>query len=285
MNKRNILELCIVSLIVCIFTCGCMMSPAIPPSIEVDAPAFPANTPVEIPIYTPDPYAQTTPVITPELTSPTPVIPTFEPNFNVDPNKPMVALTFDDGPSIQVTGKILDLIERYGIRATFFVQGQNLTNYPQHVRRAVELGCEIGNHTKDHKKLTALSDEEIIAQRNYINNTVRDIAGITPTLLRPPYGNMNEHVREITAMPFILWSIDTKDWESRNKDAVIYEALKDVKDGDIILMHDLYTSTAEACEVIIPELINRGYQLVTVSEMFAAKGMTLDSGVSYRHAR
>lgn len=262
MNKRNILKLCIVSLIVCIFTCGCMMSSVIPPSIEVDAPAFPANTPVDIPIYTPD-----------------------EPNFSVDPNKPMVALTFDDGPSAQVTGKILDLIERYGIRATFFVQGQNLTKYPQHIKRAVELGCEIGNHTKDHKKLTALNDEEIIVQRDYINSTVRDIAGITPTLLRPPYGNMNEHVRETTAMPFILWSIDTKDWESRNKDAVIYAALKDVQDGDIILMHDLYTSTAEACEEIIPELINRGYQLVTVSEMFAAKGMALDSGVSYGHAR
>ena len=256
------------------------MSPVIPPSIEVDAPAYPANTPVEIPIYTPDPSAQATPVITPS-----PVIPTFEPNFSVDPNKPMVALTFDDGPSAQVTGKILDLIERYGIRATFFVQGQNLTRYPQNIRRAVELGCEIGNHTKDHRKLTLLTDEEIIAQRDYINNTVRDIAGKTPTLLRPPYGSMNEHVRETAAMPFILWSIDTKDWESRNKDAVINETLKDVKDGDIILMHDLYTSTAEACEEIIPELISRGYQLVTVSEMFAAKGITLDPGVSYGRAR
>ncbi|MEE0681672.1 MAG: polysaccharide deacetylase family protein [Christensenellales bacterium] len=285
MNKRNILKLCIVSLIVCIFTCGCMMSPVIPPSIDVDAPAYPANTPVEIPIYTPDSSAQATPVITPDITSPSPVIPTFEPNFSVDPNKPMVALTFDDGPSAHVTEKILDLIEQYGIRATFFVQGLNLTKYPQHIRRAVELGCEIGNHTKDHKKLTALTDDEIIAQRDYINNTVMDIAGVTPTLLRLPYGNMNERVRQIIGMPFMLWSIDTRDWESRNKDAIINETLKDIKDGDIILMHDLYTSTAEACEEIIPELINRGYQLVTVSEMFAVKGMTLDSGVSYRHAR
>ena len=101
-----------------------MMSPVIPPSIDVDAPAYPANTPVEIPIYTPDSSAQATPVITPDLTSPSPVIPTFEPNFSVDPNKPMVALTFDDGPSAHVTEKILDLIEQYGIRATFFVQGR-----------------------------------------------------------------------------------------------------------------------------------------------------------------
>ena len=127
--------------------------------------------------------------------------------------------------------------------------------------------------------------DRIIAQRDYINNTVMDIAGVTPTLLRPPYGNMNERVRQVIGMPFMLWSIDTRDWESRNKDAIINETLKDIKDGDIILMHDLYTSTAEACEEIIPELINRGYQLVTVSEMFAVKGMTLDSGVSYRHAR
>ncbi len=260
-----------------------MMSPVIPPSIEVDAPAFPENTPVDILIYTPNPSAQATPVTTPDLTTPAPVIPTLGPN--VDHGKPMVALTFDDGPSAQVTGKILDLIERYGIRATFFVQGQFLTAYPQHIERAVELGCEIGNHTKDHKKLTSLTDDEIIVQRDYINNTVRDITGMTPTLLRPPYGSMNERVRETMEMPFILWSIDTRDWESRNKDAVISETLKDVKDGDIILMHDLYTSTAEACEEIIPELISRGYQLVTVSEMFTAKGIALDSGVSYRHAR
>ncbi len=202
----------------------------------------------------------------------------------VDPSRPMVALTFDDGPS-RVTPRILDTLEQYNARATFFVVGRQVNSYYENMRRAVSLGCEIGNHTVSHASLPGLDLNGLASEIGSNNQRICDYISYTPALFRPPYGAANDTVRANAGMPMILWNIDTEDWKSRNAQSVISRALDHVKDGDIILMHDLYGSTAEACETIIPELINRGFQLVTVSEMAQAKGVSLESGQLYYSIR
>ena len=198
-----------------------------------------------------------------------------------DPSKPMVALTFDDGPYSPVTDRILAKLEEYGGHATFFVVGNRVSTYSDSVKRAVEAGCQIGNHTYEHKNLTKLTGVEIQKQLHDTDLAVAYYAGAATTVLRPVGGALNDTVRSSAGKPLINWSIDTLDWKNRNAASVKSRALNNVKDGDIILMHDLYKSTADACDTLIPELVNRGFQLVTISEMAEAKGRTLQNGTLY----
>lgn len=198
-----------------------------------------------------------------------------------DPSKPMVALTFDDGPYSPVTDRILAKLEEYGGHATFFVVGNRVSTYSASVQRAVKDGCEIGNHTYEHKNLTKLTGVQIQKQLHDTDLAVAYYAGAATSLLRPVGGALNDTVRSSAGKPLINWSIDTLDWKNRNAASVKSRALNNVKDGDIILMHDLYKTTADACDTLIPELVNRGFQLVTVSEMAAAKGRTLQNGTLY----
>lgn len=202
-------------------------------------------------------------------------------------DSPMVALTFDDGPYRGVTDAILDVVEQYkdyGVKVTFFALGLQIKQYPELVKRAYELGCEIGNHTYDHKRLTKLSESRAKAEVEDVNDMLREITGESAALVRPPYGSRNDKLAELLSYPFILWDVDTRDWATRNADSTLSAALECV-DGDIVLMHDVHSDTAEAVARIIPELIARGYKLVTVSELFEAKGIQLEPGVAYRHAR
>ncbi|MEA5060193.1 MAG: polysaccharide deacetylase family protein [Candidatus Pelethousia sp.] len=205
---------------------------------------------------------------------------------NVDLSAPMVALTFDDGPLAGSTSRILDILEANGVRATFFVQGKQAAQYPELVQRAYGLGCQIGNHTYNHKDLTALNDQDALGQIESVNSLVAELTGEGCALVRPPHGRgwRDERVLNLVPYPLILWSIDTNDWSTLNPEKTIFAVLDSVKDGDIVLMHDVYSETADAVETIIPELIARGYQLVTVSEMFEYKGLELSPGHAYRHA-
>ncbi len=187
-----------------------------------------------------------------------------------------VALTFDDGPS-KFTNSILDCLEEYNAKATFFVIGKSVLAYPEPLRRAHALGMEIGNHTMGHPRLTSISSSGIISQLNSCADTVENVIGIRPRLVRPPYGSYNKSVINTASAPFILWSIDTLDWKTRNAQKTVDAILSKVKDGDIILMHDLYLPTVQATKIIVPELINRGFDLVTISELAERKGITLDS--------
>lgn len=199
-----------------------------------------------------------------------------------DPSKPMVALTFDDGPYGPVTNRILAKLEENGGRATFFVVGNRVKTYASSVQRAVKDGCQIGNHTYDHKNpLTKLTTVQIQKQIHDTDVAVAYYAGSAPVIARPVGGAVNDTVKAAAGKPLINWSIDTLDWKSKNAASVQSKVLDHVKDGDIILMHDLYKSTADACDVIIPELTKRGYQLVTVSELAAAKGVALKNGKLY----
>ncbi len=199
----------------------------------------------------------------------------------VDTSAPMVALTFDDGPST-VTNRILDCLNQYGAKATFFVVGKNAKARPEILKRAYDSGMEIGNHTMNHPNLKTLSAENITAELSSAADAVYNAIGTKPLLLRPPYGNYNQTVSNVCGVPIITWSVDTLDWKTRNTESTVHTVLSEVKDGSIILMHDLYDATAAATEQIVPALIERGYRLVTVSELARAKGYTMTAGQAYR---
>jgi len=203
----------------------------------------------------------------------------------LDPNKPMVALTYDDGPSNSATTRILNVLEKYNARATFFVVGSRVDSYKAQLKRAYTLNCEIANHTYNHATLTSCSADKIKKELSDTDKKVKAITGENPVLMRPPGGSYrNDTVKKNTAYPIIMWSIDTRDWESRNASKIVSNIKYDVRDGSIVLMHDLYDSTASATETIVPWLIKQGYQIVTVSEMMDAKGITMQNGVAYSSA-
>ena len=199
----------------------------------------------------------------------------------VDPSRPMVALTFDDGPQPSVGNRIMDCLAQYGGKATFFMVGDRVGSYKTEVRRMVAEGHEVANHTMNHKYLQKLGAAQIQAQVNQGNDAIQAACGVRPTLLRLPGGNHNATVMANAGMPMIQWNVDTLDWKTRNADKTVAAVLNHVKDGDIILMHELYGATGDAVLRIVPELHKRGFQMVTVSQMAAAKGKTLEAGKLY----
>ncbi len=206
---------------------------------------------------------------------------------NIDPTRPMVALTYDDGPSPTVTPRILKCLQDNGGRATFFMVGKQVVKSPDVLKQMVAQGCEVANHTYDHTLMTKVSPAELANQLVATNQVVSDACGISPVLMRPCGGAKTDagmNIAGAISMPAILWSIDTLDWKTRDASQTITNVLDNVKDGDIILMHDLYESTAEASETIIPELISRGFQLVTVSELSSYRGGMIP-GKSYSQFR
>ena len=199
----------------------------------------------------------------------------------IDPSKPMVALTFDDGPQPSVGNRIMDCLAQYGGKATFFMVGERVGSYKTEVQRMVADDHEVANHTMNHKYLQKLGAAQIQAQVNNGNDAIQAACGVRPTLLRLPGGNHNAAVLANAGMPMIQWNVDTLDWKTRNADKTVAAVLNHVKDGDIILMHELYGATGDAVARIVPELHKRGFQMVTVSQMAAAKGRSLEAGKLY----
>ncbi len=202
----------------------------------------------------------------------------------IDPNKPMVALTFDDGPHYKYTMDILDCLKEYDSLATFFVLGERAEKYKNVTKSIIENGNQLGNHTYNHKRLTKLSTKSITQEITKTNKLLENITNIKPSIVRPTYGSINKNVKLFSGAPLILWSIDTLDWKTRDKEKIVKEVLDNVKDGDIVLMHDIYQSTASAAEVIIKELNSQGYQLVTIDELYSAREIELVNGKVYENA-
>ena len=206
-----------------------------------------------------------------------------------DPNKKIIALTFDDGPSTDETNgtsDLLDLLEQYDSKATFFCLGNRLNDESAPLlKRMVELGCEIGNHSYDHTQLTTLNAQGVRDQIDKTNELIKKYSGKDCRLIRPPYGDANNDIVPANvSQPFIMWDVDTLDWKTKNTASVIslVEKYKEQDwDGAVILMHDIHSTTIEACKTIIPELVNDGYQLVTISELAYLKGVKLEPGKSY----
>ena len=201
----------------------------------------------------------------------------------IDPDRPMVALTYDDGPGGSSETKILDCLEKHGAVATFFYVGSRVSSDPEKISRALEMGCEIGNHTWSHPMLTTLKAKKVKREINNTNEAIKKACGQYPTVLRPSYGDINKKVCRIADMPAILWDVDTLDWKTRNAKK-IFKSVKSVKnlDGKIVLMHSIHDETAEATEKIIPWLQKHGYQTVTVSELIKYRqGSEAEKGKIY----
>lgn len=199
----------------------------------------------------------------------------------VDVMAPMVALTFDDGPNPECTERILNVLQENYSKATFFVVGTNAEKYPDILKMVAGAGNEIGNHTFNHSNLTELSSADVEEQIDKVNRAVKKATGEPPTVIRPPFGAYNDDLLNRLEVPVVLWDLDTKDWDSRNAQAVVDNVLSNVKDGDIILMHDIYDSTAEAVEILVPKLKEQGFLIVTVSEMAEYKGKALENHKAY----
>ncbi len=200
--------------------------------------------------------------------------------MDIDRDKPMVALTFDDGPGKR-TGELLDALEKYDAHATFFMLGQKVSQYKDAVKKMKKIGCELGSHSFNHPNLTKMGPDAIQKQMNDTNDKLEEAAGSKATVMRPPYGAINDTVKANVGLPMILWNIDTLDWKTRDAKKTVDTVMKQVGDGDVILMHDIHSETVDAALDLIPRLEDAGYQLVTVSELAAAKEKKLKNGGKY----
>lgn len=197
----------------------------------------------------------------------------------LDPSKPMIALTFDDGPYAPVGNRIMDCLEQYNGRSTFFVVGNRVSTYTSEMQRMQNSGHEPANHTYEHKYLTKLGAAEIRSQIDRCNQAVAAATGVSPTLVRLPGGLKNNTVVANVNAPIIMWNIDTLDWKTRNAGKTVAAVVGKVQDGDIVLMHELYGPTADAVEAMVPVLAEQGYQFVTVSELAQFRGGVAAGGI------
>jgi len=187
-------------------------------------------------------------------------------NKIIDTNSKIVALTFDDGPSIY-TKEIIEILKENDVVATFFILGNKVELYKDTLKLSLEYGNEIGNHTYNHKWLTKLNDTEIKKQIEDTQNIIKNNLGVIPKLFRPSYGSINKRVRKDINLDIVLWNIDTMDWKYKNIDKIVDRAVKNTKDGDIILMHETYKRTKDSLEKIISILKDKDFSFVTISEL------------------
>lgn len=196
----------------------------------------------------------------------------------------LVAITFDDGPSSN-TPTLLDGLKARDAKCTFFIVGENVANNSATVKRMWQEGHEIASHTYDHANLNTVSNATITSTLSKTDAALDKAIGFDLKYnLRPPYGNANSNVLNTVGTPCFYWSVDTRDWESRNADSVYNEIMKNARDGSIILLHDLYSTSVTGALRAIDTLKTKGYEFVTVSEMFYRRGITLRNGVMYYSA-
>lgn len=203
----------------------------------------------------------------------------FNDDGTYDPSqhKTRIAFTFDDGPG-EYTDELLDCLEQNNAHATFFMLGQNVENWQSEVQRMVDIGCEVGSHSWDHLNLYDLDMDAVAKEFSDTDAALEKACGQKASVARAPYGNWNDDIISTVNKPFFTWSLDSLDWSylDVNKD---YDAVMngDLTDGSIILMHDIHEPSVQAAIKMIPELVAKGYKLMTVSELAAAKGVTLQN--------
>lgn len=195
--------------------------------------------------------------------------------------KKLVALTFDDGPSTETTPNLLDILKNRDVPVTFFMLGGMARSYPEVVKRAKEEGHEIASHTMYHQNLIRIPAAAAEADINEAKVVFKEILGQDVSLTRVPYGNVNDRVRGLIGAPIILWSVDTLDWKIKTTDSIVGITMSQVRDGAIILMHDIHPTSVEAVPRLIDTLRDAGYEFVTVSELAKIKGVNLASGAIY----
>jgi|GEM_PF-5895669 len=199
-----------------------------------------------------------------------------------DDDQPVVALTFDDGPNGTVTPLLLEALAERGIKATFFVVGERVTENPDLVKAAYEAGNQICNHTYSHLDLTSLSDGQLAYQIDTTSDLIESITGEAPRYVRPPYGYIDRETESHIGLPLMLWTVDPRDWESKDADAVYDQVMSHIYDGAVILMHDQYPSTYEAAVRIMDTLIMQNWRFLTLEQYFDYYGITPEPGHTYR---
>lgn len=181
--------------------------------------------------------------------------------------KRKVALTFDDGPSPIWTKTLLEGLKERGVRATFFVTGENVESYPEIVKQMQEDGHLIGNHTYSHIQLTAVSEEKALEELRKTNEAIYNCTGSYPEFMRPPFGSIHKGMEKKVDMMIVLWDVDPKDWCSSNTACITKRIVEKVQDHSIILLHDQYESSIKAALQIVDALTKEGYEFVTVDEI------------------
>lgn len=184
------------------------------------------------------------------------------------PEKKRIALTFDDGPHPKYTPKLLDGLAERNVKATFFVIGESAANYPEILKRMSDEGHLIGNHTYSHVQLSCISKEKAISEINNTNNVIKEATGSFPTYIRPPYGSLPGSLKSETDLLPVLWNVDPRDWSVLNTNSVVNHVTKRVKDGSIILLHDIFDTSVDAALLIIDKLSQEGFEFVTIDELY-----------------
>ena len=182
-------------------------------------------------------------------------------------NRKVVALTFDDGPNPATTNQALDTLSKYGIKATFFVLGKNVSGNEEILKRMKADGHVIGNHSWSHPVLSKLSLDDAKKQITDTEDALTKVLGSSSKLMRPPYGAITDDIRNSLDLSFIMWDVDSLDWKSKNEAAILTEIQHQVANGSIVLMHDIHSPTVNALPRVIEYLKNQGYTFVTIPEM------------------
>ena len=195
-----------------------------------------------------------------------------------------VALTFDDGPHLSTTARLLDGLKERGAAATFFLLGEEIIGKEDLVKRMGAEGHQVGNHTWSHLRLEEAAAEVVQREISRTEETIGSILGGSGYWLRLPYGLLPQHSEHLVQVPLIKWSVDPRDWESRNKDAIVSAVMEQVRPGSIILLHDIYDPSVDAALEIVDRLQAEGYWFVTVKELLQLSGIDAQNGVMYRSA-
>ena len=206
----------------------------------------------------------------------------FNEDGSYDPSKkrPMIALTFDDGPG-EYTEELINCLVENNAKATFFMLGQNVEAYPEIAKELSDAGMELGNHSYSHPDLVTIGAEAAAQQVSNTDAALKAATGFEATVMRPPGGSFNDSVKAAIDHPLIIWSIDTRDWATKSEDQTYQVVMDNAQDGSVVLMHDIHEWSVKAAIRMIPDLIAKGFKLVTVSELAEAKGKTLQSGNAY----
>ena len=192
-----------------------------------------------------------------------------------------VALTFDDGPRPDTTGRLLDGLLERGAAATFFVIGQQVQGNEALLQRMEAEGHQIGNHTYSHVRLQTAEKDTVVEEIHKTEVLLTEAVGEGSFWLRPPYGLIGSERAELIRTPMIYWSVDPQDWKLLNKDKVVAAVLDAVQPGDVILLHDFYSTSVDAALEIVDRLQKEGYDFVTVEELFRIHGVEPQQGTLY----
>ncbi len=190
--------------------------------------------------------------------------------------KKLIAFTFDDGPKSSTTNLLLDGLDKYDARVTFFIAGTRVSKNTDVIKKAYLAGHDIGSHTYNHKNLFQLKSKNIQEEINKTNEAIKSVIGVSPIYLRPPYGNVNKRINSLTDMYIVCWDVDSLDWRYKNRDKIKEKIVKNAHDGAIVLLHDIYEESVMGAFLAMEELEKEGYAFVTISEMVELKGIELD---------